>query len=453
MPAVSPHLERPTWMAPLADIFERAAGEGKVRAVGATAPQHGKTETVEHGLLRIALKRPGLRHGYVTYNAERAEYVSRHFQRLCERAGLAPTGRLSDVALKGGTEIRFTSIGGSFTGFTVDGLLIIDDPHKDRVEAESPTIRKQVIDWFTDVARTRRHPNTSIIAIATRWHPEDLSGELISRGYSYTNLKAIAEGALDADGRVAADPLHRFPGESLWSLKPPEFFEEERQDAYTWESLYQGEPRGRGAHVFQWPDVADETKLYESVPPYPAARICIGADFAYTAKTYADYSVAVVLAQVGGLYYVLDVIRSQVEPRIFRDQLLLKHREHPDARVCAYVAATEKGGIEFIRESGIPALGLSAAAAGDKFTRSLSVAAAWNTGKILLPKSAPWRDAFLQEICSFTGQKDRHDDQVDALAGAFDGLASAAWTSPDWNYLSELGRVAPKPLDLESLKW
>lgn len=406
-------------MAPLAELFEAAAADGKLRAVAATPPQHGKTETVEHGLVRVALKRPGLRHGYVTYNAERAEYVSRHFQRLAERAGLEPTGRLSDVLLKGGTEIRFTSIGGAFTGFTVDGLLVIDDPHKDRVDAESPTLRKQVIDWFTDVARTRRHPNTSIITIATRWHPEDLSGELIARGYPYTNLKALAEGAAGDDGRVAADPLHRFPGESLWAAKPPEFFAEERQDAYTWESLYQGEPRGRGSHVFEWPDVANEELWYKELPTDARLRFRIGCDFAYTSKTYADYSVAVVLAQVGGVHYVVDVVRAQEEPRLFRERLRILGDRYPGAAVAAFVAATEKGGVEFIRDAGLGIEALSASEAGDKFTRALPVAAAWNTGRVRLPVKAPWRDAFLTEVCGFTGVKDRHDDQVDALASAF----------------------------------
>ncbi len=433
-------------MAPIAALIEQSCEPGGMRNVSAAPPQHGKSQLIEHGFCWLGIRYPGKRHGYVTYSAERAEYVSAEFQRIAERAGLEPEGRLSDVRLKGGTEIRFTSVGGSFTGFTVDGLLVVDDPIKDRADAESPTIRRKAIEWFTDVARSRRHPKTSILVNATRWHPEDPSGELIARGYAYTNLKAIAEGTVDDDGRVIGDPNHRKLGESLWSEKPPEFFAEEQQDEYTWQSLYQGEPRGRGHWVFQWPDQTDETRWFDSAPALPM-RICVGADFAYTAKTHADYSVAVVLGQCGGTYYILDVIRLQVEPRIFRDHLKLAHTERGEARVCAYVAATEQGGIEFIKEAGIPALGLSAAKAGDKFTRALGVAAAWNTGKILLPKSAPWRDAFLQEVCSFTGVKDRHDDQVDALAAAFDGLAAENWQSPDWNYLDELLAAAPKPLE------
>lgn len=434
-------------MAPITELFERACDPGGLRAVCAAPPQHGKTENIEHALVWAAARYPGLRHGYATYSAERAEYVSTHFQRLAEVAGLEPSGRLSDVRLKGGSEVRFTSVGGSFTGFTVDGLLIIDDPLKDRAEAESPTIRRKAIDWFTDVARSRRHPRTSIVVIATRWHPEDLSGELIARGYQYTNLKAIAEGAVDEAGYVVGDPLKRKAGESLWpEVKPPEFFEEERQDEYTWQSLYQGEPRGRGQGLFHWPDLADDSRFFDSVP-VGTSRVCIGADFAYTSKTYADYSVGVVLAQVGGNYYVTDVIRRQVEPRLFRDELRLVHAMYPDSRVCAYVAATERGGIDFIREAGIPVRGLSAAEAGDKFTRALPAAALWNTGRILLPRSAPWRDAFLQEVCGFTGVKDRHDDQVDALAGAVAGLAAENWQSPDWNYLDEILAAAPRPLE------
>jgi hypothetical protein len=39
---------------------------------------------------------------------------------------------------------------------------------------------------------------------------------------------------------------------------------------------------------------------------------------------------------------------------------------------------------------------------------------------VLLPKQAPWLNSFVSEVCGFTGVKDRHDDQVDALAAAFD---------------------------------
>lgn len=384
------------------------------------------SQLIEHALCWLDIRAPGRKHAYITYSAERAEYVSRQFQMIAESVGLEPTGRLSDVRLKGGTEIRFTSIGGSLTGFTVDGVLIVDDPIKDRADAESPTIRRKAIDWFIDVARSRRHPKTSIGCIATRWHPDDLSGELLRRpDYQYINLKAIAEGAVGPDGRVLGDPLRRFPGESLCpEWKPPEFFDEERQDEYSWQSLYQGEPRARGSSVFSYPDVATEALWYDEVPADPRLRICIGVDFAYTGKTYADFSVAVVLGQLGGAYYVIDVVRAQEEPRLFCHRLQALQEKYPRSTACAYVAQTEQGGIEFVKERGVRITGLSANKAGDKFTRALPVSAAWNTGKILLPARRPaWLEPFLSEVTGFTGVKDKRDDQVDALAAAFDGLS------------------------------
>jgi hypothetical protein len=62
---------------------------------------------------------------------------------------------------------------------------------------------------------------------------------------------------------------------------------------------------------------------------------------------------------------------------------------------------------------------------GDKFLRSQPVAAKWNAGKIFVPKAAHWLNAFLEEIKSFTGVKDRHDDIVDALAAAHDALVTS----------------------------
>jgi len=59
---------------------------------------------------------------------------------------------------------------------------------------------------------------------------------------------------------------------------------------------------------------------------------------------------------------------------------------------------------------------------GDKFQRAQAVAAAWNDGRVLVPTSAPWLANFLAEMSAFTGVRDAHDDQVDALAHAWNSL-------------------------------
>ena len=63
---------------------------------------------------------------------------------------------------------------------------------------------------------------------------------------------------------------------------------------------------------------------------------------------------------------------------------------------------------------------------GDKVERLISQIDLFMGGSVLLPKEAPWLEAFVAELLSFPG---RHDDQVDALA---QGLAwqREAWKAP-----------------------
>ncbi|GMV18336.1 MAG: hypothetical protein AMXMBFR56_65600 [Polyangiaceae bacterium] len=418
---VSPQLDPPDHLRPYAEILEKACprdGEpGDIRVVVAAPPQHGKTELTLRAFLWWAIRAPGKRHAYVTYNAERALTVARNFLLLAELSGLEPTGILSEIRLKGGTTIKFTSIGGSLTGYPIDGVCVVDDPIKDSTEAQSATVRQRCIDWFDTVAWTRRHAGTSYVIMATRWHPEDLSGILIGRGWRYVNLKAIAEGPANDNGAVQDDPLGRRPGEALWpSHKPVEFFDEERKNEYWWASLYQGEPRPRGAKLFR--DPIRYTKLPR------VYRVGYGVDLAYTAKTQRDFSVCIELWREDRpnelpLFYVVEVDRRQVQAPDFSAALKAK-LEGKGAPLRWYAYGPELGIGDFLRRDGLYLQALPAR--GDKFVRAQDVAAAWNDGRVLVPHEAPWLAAFLDELREFTGVGDLHDDQVDALGAAFDLL-------------------------------
>jgi hypothetical protein len=52
----------------------------------------------------------------------------------------------------------------------------------------------------------------------------------------------------------------------------------------------------------------------------------------------------------------------------------------------------------------------------------MPVAAAWTASRISVPTNTAWSNAFVEEILAFTGVGDVHDDQVDALAAAYDQL-------------------------------
>lgn len=412
IPRLSQGLDRPEHLAPYLDILERAPG-GNLRECIAAPPQHGKTVCAGHALVKWLGSPKAKHYAFATYNQNRSDEVARATRQLAEEAGLSPTGTVRQWRVKTGAEVKFTSIGGSLTGYPVDGVLLIDDPVKDREEAESPRMREKAWGWLGDVGKTRVHPGGSILLMATRWHEDDLTGRCVKLlGWGYTNLQAIAEDM--------PDPLGRQPGEALWpSRRPLDFLEViRRENAYTWASLYQGRPRPRGGSLFGEPHYYQPSEL-----PTKGYRVGYGLDLAYSAKTHADWSVLVKLVRIGDLVYVVDVLRMQADAPTF----LAAARRMVDAEpgpIRWYRSGTEKGVGDF---ANLPRLEHVAATA-DKFVRAQPVSAAWNTGKVLVPGGHDrprWLDGFLTEVTSFTGVHDPHDDIVDALAGGFDVLNSS----------------------------
>jgi hypothetical protein len=53
---------------------------------------------------------------------------------------------------------------------------LIDDPVKNREEAESPVYQDKVINWYTSTLATRKqNQNTPIVILMTRWNKNDLA--------------------------------------------------------------------------------------------------------------------------------------------------------------------------------------------------------------------------------------------------------------------------------------
>lgn len=404
IPKVSPRFTAPTHLRPLTDLFERVAKGEEVLACLACSPRHGKTDTIWHGIAWLLRLRPEMRIAYVSYSQTLSEKKSRRGRMIAERARvkLDPSAAsLHDwrtLTDEGGVWV--TSIGGPITGEGFD-LVVIDDPVKSRAEAESSLMRDRAHEYVIETLIARGEPGCSFINIMHRWHVDDLSARLIADGWQEITLPAI-----DDEGRALWP--ERFSVERLRAI-------EARVGKYTWASLYQGQPISRGGAVF-----SGGTVFYDRLPE--KYRVVVGVDLAYTAKSRADYSVAVVLALAPDeTFYVLEVVRRQVAAPDFAAVLAGIQARYPGASFASYIAGTEKGSIDFMARAGIPITPL--AAREDKFSRSQMTAAAWNAGRILLPREAPWLDAFVGEIISFVGTGDRNDDQVDALVSAHDAKA------------------------------
>lgn len=433
VPRISPHYQQPAHLRELTDAIELAIGGERQKVLCHAPPRHAKTETVLHAISYGLRKNPTLTFGYASYNSDIALSKSRIARDLAvDRAGLSlKRNTLREWRTREGGGCMATGIGGGLTGYGIN-IAFVDDSIKDRVEAESPRRRERIDDWFRDVLMTRIEPNGSVFVFQTRWHPDDLPGRLIKKGWRYICLPALS---LAEDG----SELPLWP--ERWGL---EELRARRIDVgpYSWESLFQGRPRPRGGSVF------GQAQGYSSLPRL--FRAAIGIDLAYAAKTSSDWSTIVVLfeeldplnAKAPKRIYVADAVHVQVRPPQFLEMCKLYRKAYPTAPWRWYASGTEQGAASFITEAGIPLQVMTPR--GDKHVRSIPYAAGWNAGKVLVPGGSVWRDGldgegnplgveaspeppawvegFLSEHADFTGVDDAHDDYVDAGVAAYDIL-------------------------------
>lgn len=131
-------------------------------------------------------------------------------------------------------------VGGAITGRGAD-ILLIDDPFKNRQDAESQVYRENVWDWFTSTAYTRLEPQGSIVLIMTRWHRDDLAGRLIQQMEDGGEIWDIVM----LPGIATCEEDYRKEGDALW---PDRYSKEDLENIKAtigirdWSSLYQQSP-------------------------------------------------------------------------------------------------------------------------------------------------------------------------------------------------------------------
>ena len=401
IPTISPKYKSPTHLRALTDVFESIARGEPRKALTVLPPRHGKTETVLHGVAWLLRQNPTLRVALCTYSQRYSELQSRRLRRMCERAGV-PLDESSKALANWRTGVEdgsvwATSPGGPITGLGFD-VIILDDLIKDRASAESPLEREKLADWFDSTLSTREEPGCSDVASMTAWHEAGIDAHLVKKDFELIRLPAISH-----EGKALWP--ERFPVEELYRRR-------EAIGEYAFLGLYQGVPPSRGGAIFK------DCYRYESLPT--GLRVVIGLDLAYTKKTKSDYSVAVVMGvdDATGVCYVLEVVRKQVIVSDFKVTLDSLAGRYPGVRPFLWAGGQERAVVELLNQQ----RGIQidcAPAVQDKFSRAQPVSAAWCAGKVLVPHSAPWLDAFVSEVVSFTGS-DKRDDQIDATAAAFE---------------------------------
>ena len=229
----------------------------------------------------------------------------------------------SEWETKAGGVVLSRSVRESLTGRGAK-VLLIDDPHKDFVEAHSETVRNMVWNWWLSVAQTRLEPPSLTIITNTRWHTDDLVGRILSDQYpgdpndvEVVHLPALAEED-DALGRVVGEPLlspllKETPAQALvrWSEV------EKSVGPYTWSAMFQQSPMPPEGMIFN-PDtwrywttdpkqVTPDGKII-LLPAY--AALSLGTwldswDLTFTASATSDYVVGQRWVKVDSTRYLI----------------------------------------------------------------------------------------------------------------------------------------------------
>lgn len=408
IPSISPTYSEPLHMAKVVDRFERAIRGEQIRVAIAMPPRHTKSDTLMHGVAWGLRERPNWTFSYSTYADRLARTMSRKARAIAERSGTILESRaIGEWRNAQGGGLLAGGILGPLIGYGIN-VAIIDDPNKNRIEAESPTYQERQRDWLSDVLMTRLEPINSVFLVMHRWTPTDLIAHAVEKlGFELISMPIIDEAT---DTPLWPQRWSTQKVRELQASTPP----------YTWDSLFMQRPRQRDTVVF----VGHHT--YTELPV--VYREAFGVDLAYTSKKKGDTSVLVKGMRGKGRdgverVYITHVERKQVDASRFQLICHHQHKEAPGVPWRAYLAGTELGSADFFKRGpcAIPLQTLPPL--GDKFQRSMPYASWWNAGRVLVPKSAPWLDDFLGVHAAFTGSgEDFCDDDVDAASAMFDLL-------------------------------
>ena len=341
--------------------------------------------------------------------------------------------------------VKAAGVGGGITGLPAH-LFIVDDPFKNREEAESEARRELVDDWYKSAARTRLRPNAAIVIFHTRWHPDDLAGRLMQRMMSdplASQFEIVCLPGLAIDSYPAsveeqrkkmrdgvylplADPLGRKPGEALC----PEWYDRDwllstKADVglYDFEALYQQQPYLKQGNTFKrdWFTIVDQgpgNAVWARITAWDKAATQGGGkrsakvtmswgldDFVYIEHSFAD--------QLSSAERDKKIVELGKEDYSTYGAHLIWHPQDPGSAGLDSAQATNN----LLANEGL--IGTFDQVTGDKETNAGPLATKAEAGRVRLVRGA-WNDKFLDEYAAFP--KSTFKDRVDAGSSAYNNL-------------------------------
>jgi predicted phage terminase large subunit-like protein len=396
-------------------------------------PQNGKSTLITETLPSYCLgKSPDDRIILVSYGDDLARRFGRRNKQKIDEYGeelfnikLNETARSdTDFEIKGHQgKVIARGIMAGLTGQAAD-LIIIDDPVKNREQADSETYREKVWDEFLNSILSRLSSKGKVIVIATRWHEDDLIGRIQQH---MADQSIVINIPLEAEEN---DILGREPGDGLFPEigKGRKWVQELKMNYTTssglsaWNALYQGRPTSAEGNMLKthwW-------KFYTELPPR-FDECFFSWDATFKESDTSDYVVGQLWGRVLNDYYLIDQVRGRMDfpttIQVMRDfngkykHLAKYHVVEDKANGSAIISTLKK---EFHIIAIVPK--------ESKIARVSAVSYKIECGNVHLPKFAPFIDQFLDECKSFP--KGVNDDSVDCMSQALNRFVSTSDKTP-----------------------
>lgn len=384
-----------------------------------TPPQEGKTTYLAHWLAWHLVRNPRLRVIYCSYSQMRANAVSKQVRALVAHwlPGMDGRANVAHWLTPVGGQFLAAGRGTGVTGFSCD-LLVVDDPLKDMLEAQSELIRTSVVDHFSSVLLTRMAALALVVVVCTRWHRDDLIAHVVKLGARYINVPAQSVAGADGVG----DPLGRPGGTWLQSVqgRTEESWQAIKQAVgpYVWHALYQGDPKPVGERLIDvqqlgivpWTSLCTQRDgvAWTTVP----GEVLQSWDLAFTGK--GDYVCGQVWLHDGHSYFLLENWheRAGFQETVDAAQRMVA-RWPQTTRVLVEQAANGAALIDTLRGSVVGVQPVSPRSSKEVRALACQPLIAGNRVKVT---DRAYSDVFWRELEEFPLAA--HDDQVDALTQA-----------------------------------
>lgn len=329
-------------------------------------------------------------------------------------------------------------VGGSIIGRGAH-LGIIDDPFKDRADAESQIVRERTDDWYKSTFYTRLEDSAAVVLMHQRWHADDQAGRLLRRMVSedgadqwvVLNLPAIAEewaGHVEAEEVLKAcregwwksvDALRRQPGDALWPEKYPVAALEAiaaNIGRYEFDALYQQRPWRREGTLIK----AAKIRIIDGDQVPGEIRWVRYWDLAVGRSSRAHYvSGAKCGMDAQRRFYIGDIARIPAPWSAARPKMVDVMLADPMEVVQGIEVAGQQDGYyqefrddERLHERSIKPVGVR----GDKEARAQLWATRIEDDRVFMVRG-PWNEDFIAEAVAFPAGA--NDDMVDGVSGGW----------------------------------